>query len=270
MAGPVKSLSSSDNLDPMYYSSLFPPHERTGDNWFQPSSYYGVDLSRDDDYLVSPTEISLESNIGVEPEVLGMWEEPDLSLDNDALFEDNANGRTDSLTTRRGSRTPSLCDDGEYVGVGTDSQPSTPSSDTVIKVSDTIETLTPAKRKRGRPRLIRNDSDSSYADSAPRKATRISKRQPHNQVERKYREGLNAELERLRLAVPTLLHPEPSSTGAASTPKPSKATVLASAIDYIRKMELERDRLRHENEALRANRRHGFGPRIRNEGWIYA
>ena len=269
MAGPVKSLSSADNLDPMYYSSLFSPHDRTSDNWFQPSSYYGVDLSRDGDYLVSPTETSLDSNIGVEPEALGMWEEPDLSLDNDVLFDDNANDRTDSLATLRTSRTPSLCDDGEYVGAGTDSQPSTPTSDTIIKTSDAADIQTPAKRKRGRPRLIRNDSDSSYADSTPRK-TRISKRQPHNQVERKYREGLNAELERLRLAVPTLPHPEPSSTGTASAPKPSKATVLASAIDYIRNMELERDRLRHENEALKANRRHGFGPRIRNEGWIYA
>ena len=33
--------------------------------------------------------------------------------------------------------------------------------------------------------------------------------------------------------------------------KPSKATVLASAIDYIQHMEAERDRLRRENQALR-------------------
>jgi len=266
MTGPVKPLSTSDTLDPMYYSSLFSPAERPSEDWFQPPSYYGMALPRSDDYLVSPTTTSMDGSMPVERDVLGMWEDPDLSLDNDNLFN-HETPRTDSFTHIRASRTPSLCDDGEYVGVGTDSQPSTPSSDTVTKVSDTAEARTPAKRKRGRPRLIRNDSDSSYADATPRK-TRISKRQPHNQVERKYREGLNAELERLRLAVPTLPQPDPTSSGAAP-PKPSKATVLASAIDYIRKMELERDKLRRENEALKAGRRLGGGQRIRNAGWVY-
>jgi hypothetical protein len=72
---------------------------------------------------------------------------------------------------------------------------------------------------------------------------------PHNQVERKYREGLNSELERLRRAVPTLPHSEDG--GIMGQPKPSKAMVLSSAIDYIRSIEKERDALRAENETLK-------------------
>jgi hypothetical protein len=72
---------------------------------------------------------------------------------------------------------------------------------------------------------------------------------PHNQVERKYREGLNSELERLRRAVPTLLQ---SVEGEVmGQPKPSKAIVLASAIDYIKKTEKERDMYREEGGRLR-------------------
>src|SRR3712207_8387256 len=47
---------------------------------------------------------------------------------------------------------------------------------------------------------------------------RSTGRLPHNQVERKYREGLNAELERLRRAVPTL--PQSDEAGAMGQPKP--------------------------------------------------
>jgi hypothetical protein len=72
---------------------------------------------------------------------------------------------------------------------------------------------------------------------------------PHNQVERKYREGLNSELESLRRAVPTLLQ---SVEGEVmGQPKPSKAIVLASAIDYIKKTEKERDMYREEGGRLR-------------------
>jgi len=104
-------------------------------------------------------------------------------------------------------------------------------------------------RKRGRPRLHRADSDPGSNDDGK---ARQSRRLPHNQVERKYREGLNAELERLRRAVPTL--PQRDSTDLTSPPKPSKATVLASAIDYIKSIEAERDQLRRENESLRGMR----------------
>jgi len=104
------------------------------------------------------------------------------------------------------------------------------------------------KRKRGRPRAsARKESISSatYHDSPASKSTRT----PHNQVERKYREGLNAEMERLRLAIPATARWENGS--GAGSPKPSKAMVLACAIDYIKDIERQRDLLLRENSLLR-------------------
>ncbi|OSS50485.1 hypothetical protein B5807_04775 [Epicoccum nigrum] len=101
------------------------------------------------------------------------------------------------------------------------------------------------QRKRGRPRLDRNETISSTSSPKGPKTGRL----PHNQVERKYREGLNAELERLRKAVPTLTQSD--EAGAMGQPKPSKAMVLASAIEYIQKLEAERDALKLDNERLR-------------------
>lgn len=73
---------------------------------------------------------------------------------------------------------------------------------------------------------------------------------PHNQVERKYRAGLNAKLERLRCAVPTL--PQIKEGGGMGHLKPSKAMVLTGAIGYIKKVERERDTYRDEIERLRS------------------
>ena len=73
----------------------------------------------------------------------------------------------------------------------------------------------------------------------PKRSLHVSsKRLPHNQVERKYREGLNAEMERLRAAIPTL--PQDATLGA---PKPSKATVLQCAVDEINKVREEKAKL---------------------------
>jgi hypothetical protein len=68
-------------------------------------------------------------------------------------------------------------------------------------------------------------------------------------VERKYREGLNAELERLRRSVPTL--PQREEGGVLRQSKPSKAMVLASAIEHIKNVTRERNMYRVENERLR-------------------
>jgi hypothetical protein len=100
-----------------------------------------------------------------------------------------------------------------------------------------------------------------------------SRRQPHNQVERKYRESLNTQLESLRRVVPSL-RPSPEEEAAASAQqqqqsgvagggcadiedlpaarKPSKAVVLASATAYIRQMEKEKRQLADENQVLRS------------------
>jgi hypothetical protein len=111
-----------------------------------------------------------------------------------------------------------------------------------------------APRKRGRPRTVRTAENTLY-DESHAKPSKPSKRQPHNQVERKYREGLNAELERLRLALPTLHKWEmAASCGGSGMPKASKAAVLAGAVAYIQDMERERDHLRRENELLKSGR----------------
>jgi Helix-loop-helix DNA-binding domain len=106
----------------------------------------------------------------------------------------------------------------------------------------------PPKRKRGRPRLNRTAAETSAAAAS-------SQRVPHNQVERKYRETLNAEMERLRVNIPTLPRSEVSSL--AGPPRPSKATVLAAAVQYIKDLEHDVETLADENEGLR----HGQGSR---------
>jgi hypothetical protein len=88
-----------------------------------------------------------------------------------------------------------------------------------------------AANKRGRPRKIRATSEPSNIASFSRQD--CAQRVPHHQVERKYREGLNTSLRQLQRAVPT--------HGAFGTTRPSKAMVIAGAIDYIHKIEKERD-----------------------------
>ncbi|KAJ4311025.1 hypothetical protein N0V94_008151 [Neodidymelliopsis sp. IMI 364377] len=159
-----------------------------------------------------------------------------------------------SPNTHVSSRTPSLCGDAPEKASPSLSpcnlkreSPSSPDS--------ASEEPTPKRpqRKRGRPRLDRTETISST--SSPSSKSQKTGRLPHNQVERKYREGLNAELERLRRAVPTL--PQSDEAGAMGQPKPSKAMVLASAIEYIRKIEAERDMLKLENERLRQTQASG-------------
>ncbi|KAI4644955.1 hypothetical protein J4E93_005754 [Alternaria ventricosa] len=123
-----------------------------------------------------------------------------------------------------------------------------PSSPTSASESSTPKRPT---RKRGRPKMDRSTTDSQVMSSPTLKYQR-SKRLPHNQVERKYREGLNSELERLRQSVPILRQSD--EVGAVGQPKPSKAMILASAIEYIQSIEKERDALIEENDRLRRER----------------
>lgn len=73
----------------------------------------------------------------------------------------------------------------------------------------------------------------------------------HCQVERRYREGLKAELDRLRRAIPTLS----CASRHGSVARLSKVMVLASAIDYIRSIEDERAHLQKEIEGLKCHSR---------------
>lgn len=123
-----------------------------------------------------------------------------------------------------------------------------PYSEVMSHHSEEEVTAEPAPRKRGRPRLTRCSTPpaDSYAHSTkPRRTTTCL---PHKQVERKYREGLNMEFERLRRAIPTL--PQSVDAHVMGAAKPSKGMVLAAAIEYINKTERERDAAFDEIERL--------------------
>lgn len=230
------SSSIARPTDPMAFQNLTDPNyfdfylENDGyDNNGLQSTCSASPFNSNDDFLASPHDITLK------PETFSPWEIEDAALNFNSLFG------SDSISSLNHSRTPSLCDD-------TDSLPQSPKPAESSPLPEA-----PSKRKRGRPRLTREDSESSCSDSSRSRKLGISKRQPHHEVERKYREGLNAGLERLRMAVPTL--PRQDSQAMDAPPKPSKATILAGAIDYIRQIEKECDRLQRENEILKTAER---------------
>lgn len=95
---------------------------------------------------------------------------------------------------------------------------------------------------------------SQLADEAKGKTRR---RLPHNQIERKYRESLNTQLESLRRVVPALQQKQRACNAAdiedlPAPSKPSKAVVLASATAYIKQMEKDKMSLQDENQLLRS------------------
>ncbi|KAF2453430.1 hypothetical protein BDY21DRAFT_292926 [Lineolata rhizophorae] len=109
-------------------------------------------------------------------------------------------------------------------------------------------------------------------NTAPSSTSTQRRRLPHNQVERKYRESLNTQLDSLRRVVPALQQNNAQRTAAAggaesgggggsngpdiedlpAPTKPSKAVVLASATAYIKQMEKEKRQLADENALLRS------------------
>lgn len=158
-----------------------------------------------------------------------------------------------SPITETSSRTPSLCGDTQQPAHSPPLSPPFLKREASFSPPARKEETTPTRplRKRGRPRLDHIDVNGHSAGSSSGKTSRGG-RLPHNQVERKYREGLNSELERLRKTVPTLSQND--DRGAMGQPKPSKAMVLSSAIEYIKQIERERDVLKEEIERLRGER----------------
>jgi hypothetical protein len=96
------------------------------------------------------------------------------------------------------------------------------------------------------------ESPQAHDDGKPKSRRRL----PHNQVERKYRESLNTQLDSLKRVVPSLQQ-NPRACDSAdiedlpAPSKPSKAVILASATAYIKQMEKERKSLADENQMLR-------------------
>ncbi|KAF2758552.1 hypothetical protein EJ05DRAFT_475855 [Pseudovirgaria hyperparasitica] len=104
------------------------------------------------------------------------------------------------------------------------------------------------------PEAPHDHSSSSSSHAKP------PKRQPHNQVERKYRESLNTQLESLKKVVPSLKPKTPCAAAVVqpddiedlpAPSKPSKAVILASATAYIRQMERDKRDMADEIEGLR-------------------
>jgi hypothetical protein len=182
--------------------------------------------------------------------------DPSYSLDPTAIH--SSEPASFSPITQSSSKTPSLCEDAQQHAQSPSLSPHLIKLESPFSPASLEEQTTPKRplRKRGRPRLDRTDTDI-HSPTSPSAKTPRTGRLPHNQVERKYREGLNSELERLRRAVPTL--PNSDDGCAMGQPKPSKAMVLCSAIEYIRQIEKERDALREEVERLKQNQGQSMG-----------
>jgi hypothetical protein len=112
-----------------------------------------------------------------------------------------------------------------------------------------------------RQRMKTETTEDSTVQESPPAATddkpKNRRRLPHNQVERKYRESLNTQLESLRRVVPSLQQDARVCDGAdiedLPTPsKPSKAVILASATAHIKQQEKDKKALADENALLRA------------------
>lgn len=112
-----------------------------------------------------------------------------------------------------------------------------------------------------RQRMKTETADESPAQESPPAASeekpKNRRRLPHNQVERKYRESLNTQLDSLRRVVPSLQQNNRGCDGAdiedLPTPsKPSKAVILASATAHIKQQEKDKKALVDENALLRA------------------
>jgi hypothetical protein len=94
--------------------------------------------------------------------------------------------------------------------------------------------------------------------AAPNPPAKPSRRQPHNEIERKYRESINTHLEALKNSLPAFQQPQNQCIQGkgdiedlAATPKPSKSIILASAVAHIKKIEKEKKQVEQERNLLR-------------------
>jgi hypothetical protein len=118
---------------------------------------------------------------------------------------------------------------------------------------NTTENKTKAQVKSEQPSTSPEQTTTQANDDNKPKSRR---RLPHNQVERKYRESLNTQLDSLLRVVPSLQPNQPSCEGAdiedlPAPARPSKAIILASATAYIKQMEKDKKRVEDENMLLK-------------------
>jgi hypothetical protein len=122
--------------------------------------------------------------------------------------------------------------------------------------------VTPSQNGRRQSKLATHTKGRKSSNSQPEESIAESiedldvkgkKRIPHNEVERKYRDSVNNQMDCLRRVIPDL-RPSPKicdGTDIEDLPapsKPSKAVILASATAYIKKMEKEKKDLKAELE----------------------
>lgn len=102
------------------------------------------------------------------------------------------------------------------------------------------------------------DSEDEYVPTEePKGRGRKRQRIPHTAVERRYRENLNAHLDKLRQTVPSLASRRTSGgakalDGPGEGVKPSKCEILNGAIEHIGILDRDNQSLRGEVKGLRA------------------
>lgn len=120
-----------------------------------------------------------------------------------------------------------------------------------IATTATTATTAPPAPTPIRPTQSRGAPSRSRRDFAPSKP---GQRVPHNLIERRYRDNLNAQIEELRSNLPTLRDAYSCNNDVEDCvvpPRiPSKAVVISSASDYIKQLESEQARLLERNQAL--------------------
>jgi hypothetical protein len=121
------------------------------------------------------------------------------------------------------------------------------------RVSIDAEHAKPTLKRQMKERGRRKLDPIAHGSSGGSAKNQCTARIPHNKVERKYREGLNSKLEKLRRAVPTLLQSHDRSGIGQS--KPSKSMIIAAAIKHIEMITQERDMLQKENGAIKEYRK---------------
>jgi hypothetical protein len=125
--------------------------------------------------------------------------------------------------------------------------------------SKPLTKISPSSSGVFRPGKDKFKSNSSSETVQPAsQATKSKGRVPHNQVERKYRENVNAQLEALRRIVPVSQQQLSGFDGfeiedlGSSSRQPSKAVVISSATAYIKQLERENERVLEEIASLKA------------------
>jgi hypothetical protein len=114
------------------------------------------------------------------------------------------------------------------------------STNITASTSATDSSTSAASPSRHQFRQITNPVDKPTAvrkSNAPTARRSRYTRQSHSLVEQRYRNSLNAEIRRLEMSVPHLA----AKSEDEQRSRPTKATIIACAVQYIKSIEAERD-----------------------------